>query len=265
MEIPFSKSQTSKYLNRIKYSDDLSPTLNLLYKLQKQHLLNVPFENLDIQYGNKIDLDIDKIYDKIINRTRGGFCYELNGLFNTLLKSLGFETKIISARVFNRKSNEYSTEYDHLAVLVQIEECEYLADIGFGEFAFNPLKFELNNILHDERGDYIFDKYDNEYFRVSKIENDEIVPQYIFKNIHREFSEFSEMCSFHQTNPKSHFTQNKLISLPNRNGRISLSGDKFKITENGNSTEIPINNEEEFSEKLKQYFNIELISIQDKS
>ena len=99
----FSDYEISKYLQRINYSGDLIPTFDRLCKLQKIHLLNIPFENLDIHYGNKIVLDVDKIYNKIINRRRGGFCYELNGLFFTLLKSLGFDAKRISARVLRQR------------------------------------------------------------------------------------------------------------------------------------------------------------------
>ncbi len=72
---------TEKYLNRIKYSEPLEPNLDTLKKLQKSHLLNVPFENLDIHNGIPIELSVDRIYEKIVNQNRGGFCYELNGLF----------------------------------------------------------------------------------------------------------------------------------------------------------------------------------------
>ena len=140
-------------------------------------------------------------------------------------------------------------------------ENEYLTDVGFGEFSFEPLIFEMDIIQPDERGDYVFDKHDEHYFRVNKIEDDQIIPQYIFKNIKREFSEFSEMCEFHQTSSKSHFTQNKLVSLPNENGRITLTGDKLKITENEITSEAPFLNENEFAEKLKFYFNLDFIKV----
>ena len=70
-----------QYLNRIKFPGDHKPTFETLKNLQKKHLYNIPFENLDIHYGNKIELNELLFYDKIVNNNRGGFCYELNGLF----------------------------------------------------------------------------------------------------------------------------------------------------------------------------------------
>ena len=90
----------NEYLRRIGIEEkEIEPTLENLKLLQRRHLLNVPFENLDIHWKRPILLDSDNFYEKVVNKKRGGFCYELNGLFNELLKEIGFQTKIISARV----------------------------------------------------------------------------------------------------------------------------------------------------------------------
>ena len=114
------------YLKRINYSGDLTPSITILKQLQKTHLLNVPFENLDIHYGHPIELDLDKIYHKIVVRKRGGFCYELNGLFQNMLNIIGFDSKIISARVYDNKKEiiewqilDTTTAYNDLKVQQQ--------------------------------------------------------------------------------------------------------------------------------------------------
>ena len=155
------------YLNRINYLGELKPTLEVLKDLQKSHLLSVPFENLDIHFNRPIELDPRKIYQKIVETNRGGFCYELNGLFYELLKSLGFKVKRISARVYDQTKG-FGPEYDHLAIITRINETEYLADVGFGEFVFHPLKIELNKPQLDERGEFRVETYDNTYFQVSQ-------------------------------------------------------------------------------------------------
>ena len=81
------------YLKRINYSGSLEPSLKVLKQLQQAHLMSVPFENLDIHYGRTIELDLDKIFNKVVVDHRGGFCYELNGLFGELLSMLGFKIK----------------------------------------------------------------------------------------------------------------------------------------------------------------------------
>lgn len=244
-----------KYLSKIAYSGDLNPSLDLLCKLQKAHLLHIPFENLDIHYGQPIDLKVDKIFKKIILENRGGFCYELNGLFYELLTSLGFFTKRISGRVYNAKKG-YGQEFDHLALVVTIDDTDYLTDVGFGEFTFAPLKLELNTLQQDARGDFVLDKYDETYFRVNKIVDGVRVPEYIFKNIAREFAAYSAMCHYHQTSSDSHFTQKKLITRPTENGRITISQNILKIKENENLQEIILENERAFEEALWVYFGV---------
>lgn len=244
-----------KYLDRIKYSGKSKPNLDLLKKLQKQHLLNVPFENLDIHYNIPIELNIDRIYKKIVLNNRGGFCYELNGLFFELLLALNFEAKRISARVYSQEK-EYGEEFDHFAIIVKIDGEEYLSDVGFGDFTFEPLKIDIGKIQNDECGTYLIDKYDEKYFRVNKVENGKITPEYIFQKEKKDFNDYQEMCKYHQTSPDSHFTQKRLISLPTTNGRITITGNKLKITESGSTTESEIKNEIEFRQHLRNLFNI---------
>src|SRR5437764_12252268 len=88
-----------RYLERINYHGSLEPTLQTLQALHEAHLLAVPFENLDIHLGRKILLDEESLWKKIVEQGRGGFCYELNGLFAWLLRALGFQVDLLSAGV----------------------------------------------------------------------------------------------------------------------------------------------------------------------
>ena len=249
------KFNKENYLYRINYLGDLEPNLNTLKRLQKSHLLNVPFENLDIHNNVSIVLSIDKIFDKIVNKNRGGFCYELNGLFYELLIALGYNAKRISARVYEQNKG-YGKEYDHFAIIVTIDNTEYLTDVGFGEFIFEPLQIQLGIVQNDERGNYLIDNYENGYLRVNKIEDGKKLPEYIFKNIGRELIEFGEMCNYHQTSHDSHFTSKRLISLPTENGRITISGNTLKIRDLKSTTETPLENETEFEKELWNKFKI---------
>lgn len=244
-----------KYLRRIKYSENIEPNLNTLRKLQKAHLLNIPFENLDIHNNVSIDLSIQKIFDKIVNQNRGGFCYELNGLFYELLLALGFDAIRVSARVYGQNKG-YGKEFDHLAIIVTINNTKYLTDVGFGEFTFEPLKIKLGIIQKDERGNYLIDKFDKSYFRVNKVEDNQKYPEYIFRDKERAFHEFEKMCIYHQTSPDSHFTSKRLITLPTENGRITISGSTLKIKEVESVTEFILKNEAEYKNELWNKFKI---------
>lgn len=243
------------YINRINYKGALNPSLAVLSDLQESHLLNVPFENLDIHFGNAIELDLGNIYHKIVVKGRGGFCYELNGLFNTMLKKIGFDSKIISARVYDAKKGDFGKEYDHLAIIVNLDNIKYLVDVGFGEFVFHPLKLELNTTQSDPRGDFVIEEYNDIYYQVSKVQGNTKSVEYIFSEKERAFDEFSEMCNYHQTSPESHFTQKKLISKPTKNGRITLTGNRLKVTEKGKvKTDLKLS-EEEYEKELLKHFD----------
>ncbi len=249
-----------KYLDRIQYKGQTTPDIALLNDLQLHHLLNVPFENLDIHLGNPIRLDINNIYEKILVKNRGGFCYELNGLFFELLKRLGFNAQRISARVYDSGKGDYGAEFDHMAILVKLNQIEYLADVGFGEFAFKTLRLEINKIQNDQRGDFIIEKYENGYFRISKIDDNKKVPVYIFTNKTRAFEEFRGICEYHQTSPHSHFTQKRMISIPTINGRITISGNNLKIThDNKVIVQQQLDHPSDYAANLLNYFNIKAL------
>lgn len=244
------------YLSRINFEKAVDISLDSLSALQEAHLLSVAFENLDIHYGKEIFLDIEAIFQKVVIKRRGGFCYELNGLFYALLKEIGFEVKMVSGRVYAGDGN-YGREYDHLAIIAEIEGREYLVDVGFGKFALKPLEIKLGTPLTDDLGIFEFDEFDDKYLRINEAAGAKLIPQYIFRPKAREFSEFEEMCLFHQKSDESHFTKKKVISIATSDGRITLNDTQLKTTkgDSENTLNFP---EEEFEFHLKEQFDIEI-------
>jgi N-hydroxyarylamine O-acetyltransferase len=115
-----------QYLHRLQVNKTENPSYSFLSKLQEQHLFTVPFENLDIHQGNKIVIDEDRIYEKIVIGGRGGFCYELNGIFCWLLRSLSFTVSMVSARVYITTKERFTPEFDHMVLLVDLEKTYYM-------------------------------------------------------------------------------------------------------------------------------------------
>ena len=246
----------NSYLKRIHEKRE-KPSVSYLKKLHKAHLINIPFENLDIHYKNKIILDYKKIYEKIVRRGRGGFCYELNGLFYHLLFHLGFDSYLISARV--KKEGKFSEDYDHMAILVLLEGETWLVDVGFGDSFIYPKKIETDGVQMD----YV------DYWRVVSDPNENLILQqsddcsvfqskYLFTRKEKQPIQFLERCAFHQTSRESNFTQQKIITRLTEKGRVTLTERKLKILELGSSNEQEIMNEDEFLSKLQQHFSISL-------
>jgi len=257
--IIFNQTDMNKksYLDRIEIDKtDITADLESLRLLQRQHLLTVPFENLDIHWKRPIALDGKRFYDKIIGEKRGGFCYELNGLFYELLAKIGFQNKIISAKV-SKGNGDFGAEYDHLAIIAQIGNEEYLVDVGFGNFTAEPLKFIVDVEQLDNNGVFLIRKYDENYFEVVKKDGDVWQSEYIFTPLKRNLTEFAGMCQYHQTSPESHFTQGKVCSLMTLDGRKTLTDGKFIETKNGQKKEIAVNSDEQFNRILASEFYIQ--------
>jgi N-hydroxyarylamine O-acetyltransferase len=247
---------TKKYLRRIGVEEnDLPATVETLRFLQKRHLLSVPFENLDIHWKRPILLDINKFYEKIVNERRGGFCYELNGLFGAFLNENGFSSRMISARVGNSEG-VFGAEFDHMAILTEIDGEKYLADVGFGAFSAEPLRFALDVEQQDANGVFLIRKHTEEYFEVVKQDGAEWKSEYIFKDLTHDLADFAGMCEFHQTSPDSHFTRGRVCSLMLETGRKTLTDKKFIETGGGEKRETDVRSEDEFNEILAREFQI---------
>jgi N-hydroxyarylamine O-acetyltransferase len=244
------------YLARIQYRGPVTDSLDVLRGLQEAHLRRVPFENLDIWRGVPIELGAG--YRKIVEAGRGGFCYELNGLFYELLRALGFTVKLVSARVYDGRKGEFGPEFDHMAIIARVAGADYLVDVGFGEFAGGPLAIHSEAVQRDARGDFLIERHDGQYLMVEKREGDKFEPEYLFTETARELEEFGAMCRYHQTSPESHFTQKRLCSMPTQEGRVTVSGNTLKITTPAGVREEELTSEAAFEEALQQYFNITL-------
>lgn len=236
------------YLRRIGIEDENLPAdAATLRRLQKQHLLHVPFENLDIHWKRPIVLEPARFFEKVVAGGRGGFCYELNGLFNELLRSLGYTTRLVSARVAIGEG-KFGPEYDHAAIIATIDGEEWLVDVGFGAFTIGPLKVALGEEQVDEAGAFVISEHEDGYLLVSK----DGQPSYMFKPQARDLSEFAGMCEFHQTSPESHFMRGRLCSLLTANGRKTLQENRFFVTRGDEKTESEV----DFDEMLFKEFGI---------
>ena len=242
------------YLNRINYQGPLAPNAETLRQLQVAHLLTVPFENLSIHAREPIVLEDEALFQKIVNRRRGGFCYELNGLFAALLRALGFEVAMLSAQVANAKG-EFSRDFDHMALMITLEE-RWLADVGFGDSFVEPLRLNERDV--QVQGDRAYRIVaDDERLIVQRADNSsEWKAQYRFTLKPYQYSDYAEMCEYHQTSPLSHFTQARICSLLTPRGRVSLSDMRLITPECGERREHTAATQEEYEEMLRELFGI---------
>ncbi len=246
----------NSYLKRIGLAKE-PPTLDYLKRIQKNHLVNIPFENLDIHYGGRIVLDINSIFDKIISSARGGYCFELNGLLYNLLKWLGYDCYLTSAS-FYEKDGTYSDPLDHMVIIATLGETDCLVDAGLTNGITHPKQLKEKEITLDYDRYYVIEKnIDDEYLLKRSKDQLHYETFYKFRKKELKLIQFLEINDRHQDHPDSYFVKNKIVSrLDAEGGRIVLSNKKLKLTTGGETQEIEILNEDEFLSKLDQYFGI---------
>jgi len=245
----------SSYLARIGYTGPAEPTAETLRTLHRLHMMSVPFENLDISLGRKIEIDEDAILKKVIERRRGGFCYELNGAFAALLRAMGFQVTLLSARVARADGSE-SPEFDHLTLRVDLEQ-PWLADVGFGESFLEPLRLSADKEQLDPAGVFRLIR-EGDRWHVQKSESDGWKAQYSFSLQPHLLEDYAGMCRYHQTSPESSFTQKRICSRATPNGRITLSEMKLIITNKGEREERALASQAEWMTTLEEQFGIRL-------
>ena len=122
--------QVEKYLERIGISRREPPSAEFLARLQEAHLRNVPYENCEIFFQRRVpSLAPEALYDKIVERGRGGYCFELNGAFAWLLAECGFSFSQTFCRwCFNDPDPLPARR--HRLLLVRLGRSTWLADVG---------------------------------------------------------------------------------------------------------------------------------------
>ncbi len=242
------------YLKRIGYRGSRDPGAETLKALHLAHLYSVPFENLSIHAGEPIVLDGAALFAKIVGRRRGGFCYELNGLFALLLRNLGFRVNLLSAGVA-RPNGGFGPEFDHLTLLVMLDE-RWLADVGFGDSFHEPLLLDRTEV--QAQGDDAFRiVYEEPYFKLMRCDGKGVwQPQYRFTHQAHNLSDFEGMNRYHQTSPRSHFTQKRNCSRALPGGRVTLSDTRLILTRGDRKEERPIPNLETYTRLLNRHFHM---------
>ncbi|WP_460364579.1 arylamine N-acetyltransferase family protein [Actinocorallia lasiicapitis] len=243
--------QIAAYLDRISVERPAVPDAVGLAALQAAHLRAVPFENLSIALGQKIVLTPEALYDKIVTGRRGGFCYELNGLFAELLRGLGYRVTLQCCRVFH-DDGLLGAPFDHLALRVDLDE-PYLVDVGFGAFSDRPLRLGVRGVQEDPAGDYEI-RENGEFLDV----HENGAGAYQLDPRSYALSDFVPHCWYHQTSPDSHFTRSDTCSIRTATGRATLSRRRLIVTADGVRTEHPLADDAAVLAAYREHFGIVL-------
>jgi N-hydroxyarylamine O-acetyltransferase len=240
------------YLGRLGVDRPAAADLATLRRLQERHLAAVPFENLSVHLGEPIELTGEALFAKIVTRRRGGFCYELNGLFAALLRELGYAAELHAAQVF-RPDGTPGPPLDHAAIVVRLAE-PWLVDVGFGRFSRYPLNLSGVDAQPDPEGDFLVLDAPYGDFDVTLGGK----PQYRLERRPRPLADFVPMAWWQSTSPESHFTRSLTCSRPTSQGRVTLSGGKLIETVDGVHHEVRLTGDDAIRTAYRVYFGMPL-------
>jgi N-hydroxyarylamine O-acetyltransferase len=247
----------ASYLARIGYAGPTRPDTETLFAVHRAQQLAIPFENLDVQLQRPLTSDIAAGYDKIVRQRRGGWCYELNGVFGWALQQLGFDVTRVSAGVMREQMGD-SQLGTHLCLLVQLDRT-YFVDVGFGGGLLEPMLLEPGQ--QDEPPYQLaLSAAPDCYWRFhERTLSDEVT--FDFRAEPADEALFIEKCQLQQSDPKSHFVRSLIVQRRVSDTHVTLRGRVLKTLRADRTDELVIDSAEQLVAILKDQFALDMPEI----
>lgn len=248
------------YLERIE-TTHTGCSLASLDNLVLSHQLTVPFEDLDSNYYHRAaSCSIEDLYQKIVVKKRGGYCFEQNALFVSLLQALGYKAYSGTAKVIRNKDITTPILILHRVNFVEFEDGLYFCDVGYGgpmpSFA---IKVEDGSTRSCSGETFHIRKHTGPWWILSRTTSEGTMEDILmFNTAPYENCDFFVLSHYASTSPLSVFVQLLLVNKRLKNGSVSITNDAFTRTEDGETTTCKIESDEHLRELLKEHFGIVL-------
>lgn len=248
-------SRLNAYLQRIGYDGPLNPSYATLRGLHRAHLLNITYENLDIHRGRTLSLDENAIFDKLVTARRGGWCYEMNGLFAWALRELGFAVTLLAGTV-NRPIQGSSAEGNHLILKVDLDR-PYLADVGFGNGFLEPLPLAAGSYQQGYLTYHLHSHNERWYFQNHAYGG----AGFDFTLQPCQMSDFAARCHWLQTSPESGFVRLTVCHRFTPHGLITLRGAVLRTVTAAGAAEQVVDHLADYDRILQEKFDLRLDDV----
>jgi N-hydroxyarylamine O-acetyltransferase len=244
------------YLERVGYGGPVAPTESALIALHRAQVFTIPFENLDIHLGRPIRLDAASLCAKLVDGHRGGYCYELTGLFLLVLRRLGFDVMCLAGRNMMR---ETPVQKSHQALLVTLDRRQWLVDLGFGgNGLIEPIPLEPGTVFPQFFDAFRIQQLSPFSFLLQSRPHDTWQSLYAFTLEEYYPLDYAMMNYYNSTSPTSAFTQRRMAARPGPEGRTTLSDRELKVRRGSETTTMLLDEGEPYLAALAEYFGISL-------
>lgn len=244
------------YFARIGYTGAMQPTEDCLETLHRAQVYTIPFENFDILLGRGISLDLETLFDKLVHHQRGGYCFELNGLYLEALKIIGFDVRPLLARVHLAGT---VTGRSHQLELVTIHGKQWITDVGFGRQGLRaPIPLEFNRVVEQDIDTFRLVEVDPFGIVLQYLVDDQWQALYSFDLGHIFPNDIVYGNHYTSTHPNSFFTYARVATLPIVNGRISLYNFDLRVTTSETEQVQELSEGQVYLDALQTNFGIKL-------
>jgi len=256
------RQKVQAYLDRIGVSLDLNsftPDYDLLCRLQYAHVTHVPYENLDPMRGVPLTLTPEALYEKIIVRRRGGYCFELNCLFNWLLEQLGYRTVSYMARYIRGEAGQPVRRHRIIVAESDFTDGRVMCDVGIGDRAPRHALRLVEGLRQEQFGEtYMFERDPFYGWLLSDFHKGEWIRFFGFTEEVQLDIDYVMPSFWCEKHPDSIFHKSNIVSLKTDTGRKTIAGMLHRIFDGDSVTETEIKDEAELEVILGEVFGIVL-------
>jgi N-hydroxyarylamine O-acetyltransferase len=243
------------YLDRIHYDGPLRRDAATLAALHRAHLLAIPYEDLDIQFGRAVTTAVPEIFDKIVTRRRGGWCYEMNGLFGWALKELGFKVTRCAGAVLRTERGEEAVG-NHLVLKVNLDEGVFLADVGFGDGPLEPI-FVVSGPFVSHGFEFALSRTEDDWWRLDHHALGGAA-SFDFTLAAADEALLTQRCQWLQSAPTSPFVQNAVLQHHAPDGVWQMRGRVLRKTTPAGRQDHLVADASEYVGILREVFKLRL-------
>ncbi len=243
------------YLDRIGFTGEPRPDLATLKALHRAHLYAIPYENLDVQLGRSVTTDPAAAFDKLVTRRRGGWCYEMNGLFGWALGEIGFEVTRMCGGVWRVARGDEAVG-NHLILKVDLPDGPWLADVGFGDGPVEPYPITPAAFAQGFC-DYRLETGEDGWWRLHN-HAEGSAPSFDFRLESASEARLSELCGWLQASPDSPFVQNAVCQRHRPGAVLQFRGRVLRTLTAAGVEETVVQSAEDYVQLLRDAFDLDM-------
>ena len=246
------------YLERIGYTGPVEPTLAVLDELVYAHLTHVPFENLGpCVDGILPELGIPALFEAVVVKRQGGYCFELNALFTALLRAIGFECMAVATR--GGQNYPHPGMPLHRGTIVTVEGARHWVDVGYGKGCpLYSVPVDSGEVRCTPSGDYRIERVADGWLVLYCGTGDTEKAVFEFEDHPVPEPDYLLMNLYTGSLPDSIFRTMLMLNLYTTTGRKSIAGNVLRITEGETLIERTFDQETELAGILEEHFGIVL-------